>query len=64
MNAEEQFEITSYSAEWLANEAETLLEKYNKSSSEKQVQMLPKIKHIFARLKFEGKQIRKYINES
>lgn len=64
MNAEDQFEITANSAEWLAKEAKNLLEKYNKSTAEEQTELLPQMKAMFARLKFEGKEIRKYIHET
>ena len=64
MNADEQFEIGAQSAEWLVNEAQTLLEKYNSSTQEEQIKLLPQMKNIFARLKFEHKEIEKYIQNN
>lgn len=64
MNSDEQFEIGAQSAEWVVKEANTLLEKYKKSTPEEQTELLSKMKHMFARLKFEGKELEKYIEEN
>lgn len=63
MNTNEQFEMCSHAAAWVANEAETLIEEYKKSTPAKQKELLLKMKHMLGRLKFEGKEIGKYIEE-
>lgn len=56
-----QFDINIHSAEWVVKEVQNSLKTYYNLSPKEQDEMLPHLKYVFGRLKFELKELKKII---
>ena len=64
MNDEESIDILIHSAEWYAKQSRQLLDEWKSCRTEHARQkLIPKLKHISSKLKFESSEIKKIMGE-